>query len=373
MKTNKEEFLAQIKKTQYPIIILPDISNKETTCAALGLYNILKNHTKKIDIVSYKKQDPQISFLTGYDSIKDKIEHSRNFLLSFDTSQNPIKNIHWEEKQNRLNIFITPKTGSISPKDFSFAPGKYCYDLVIVLGAAELQYVGACYEKNADLFFDLPIINIDYHISNEQYGQVNILDVKASGNSEIVANVFLEEQTPMPQPAADCFYAGILEATESFQTPRTTPKTLNTAANLIDSGADHKKITRSLYKTQNIKTIKLWGQLMARLKYLSSINLAWISINPEEIPDARVTTQKLRSIFDKIRNSYSKAGTLMLLWQTKQHLTRGLIQNSNRELLKDLLKGIEWGNAIIFEFNSPLSVSEKKIIKILEQGYKIES
>ena len=385
MKTNKDEFLAQLVSSQYPVIILPDISNKEIACAALGIFNILKSMDKTVDVISYKRPDPQIAFLPGFPAIKDKVEHARNFVLSFNTEKNKIKNVHWEQEKDRLDIFITPQSGSISPKDFSFAPGQFQYDFVIVLGVPELQHVGACYEENADLFFELPIANIDYHISNEQYGQLNLVNVKSAGVSEILANLFLESsnnQIKINQKAADCFYAGVMEATESFQNTRTTPNTLTTAAKLIDAGANHKNITKHLYKSQNIQTIKLWGQLMSKLQYHKALNLAWIKVDEETLDNHQdknhpgrqvIPTQRLRNIFDKIRNSYSKADTLMLLWETKHKITRGLIQNSNRELLKELLKGIEWGNAVIFEFNEPLEEAEPKIIKILEEGYKNEN
>ena len=370
MKTTKEEFLAQISKAKHPVIILPDISDRETACAGLGIYNTLKEKKKEVSIISYKRQDPQISFLDGFEEINNKIEHARNFVLSFDTSQNEIQNVYYERTESKLNIYITPQTGAISPRDFSFAPGQFKYDFVVVLGAAELLNVGACWENNADLFFDLPIANIDNHISNEQYGQINIVDVKSSGISEIVSEVFLASNWEIPKQAADCFYAGILEATESFQSPRTTPKTLIMAASLIDKGADHKKVVRNLYKTQDIDTIKLWGRLMANMRYDASINLAWTIIDPEHFKDTKLSTSKIRSIFNKIRSSFSKASTLMVLWETSKGFARGLIQNSNRELLKELLHGIEWGNAVIFETNESLEVSESKIVKILQEGYK---
>ncbi len=367
-KTNKEELLNQLSKTKQPVIILPDIADNEITCAGLGLYNILKNQKKNVSLVSYKKPGPKLAFLENINEIKEKINGTRSFVLSFDTSKNEIRNVQYEKVKNKLNIYVTPAKGTIDPKDFYIAPGQFKYDLVIILGATELQNVGICYEKNADLFFDLPVINIDYHISNEQYGQINIVDVKSSGVSELIADIFSESEMDLPQAAANCFYTGILEATESFQSPRTTPKTLMAAADLIDSGADYKEIVRNLYKTQDLDSIKLWGRLMARMQSDSSLNLAWATAQAADFKNTKMTTVKLRSIFDKIRSSYNKTGTLMLLWENKKGSTKGLIQNANQEFLRDLFKGIQWGNAVIFEINKSLPEAEQKALTILREA-----
>ncbi|MEA3273415.1 MAG: DHH family phosphoesterase [Patescibacteria group bacterium] len=372
MKTNKEELLNQLGKAKYPVIILPDTADNEIACAGLGLYNTLKSQKKEVSLVSYKKLGPKLTFLEGFREINEEIKNARNFILSFDTSRNNIQDVQYEKTGDQLNIYITPETGSIDPKDFSFAPGQFKYDLVIILGVAELQSVGTCYEKNADLFFDLPIINIDYHISNEQYGQVNVVDVKSSGVAELISKLFTEANLELPETAANCFYTGILEATESFQSPQTTPRTLTTAASLIDNGADHKEIVRKLYKTQDIDSIKLWGRLMSRIKSDATLNLAWTTARAEDFQNTKITTTKIRSIFDKIRSSYNKAGILMLLWETKAGLTKGLIQNSNQELFRELFKGIQWGNAVIFEINKSLPKAEKQVLKILEESIEKE-
>jgi len=343
-KNNKEELLDQIKRTKNPVIILPDIADNEITCAGLGLYSILKEKNKKVSLVSYKKPGPKLA------------------------SKNEIKNVQYERVRNKLNIYVTPQKGTIDPKDFYLASGQFKYDLVIILGAVELQDVGICYEKNADLFFDLPVVNIDYHIANEQYGQINVVEVKSSGVSEIIAEIFNNIGVSLPQAATDCFYTGILEATESFQSPRTTPKTLMTAANLIDKGANYKEIVRKLYKTQNLDSIKLWGRLMAKIKEDTSLNLAWITAQKEDFANTKMTTIQLRSIFDKIRNNYNKTGTLMLLWENRNGFTKGLIQNSNQEFFRDLFKGVQWGNAVIFEINEILSRAEEKILKTLKEN-----
>jgi nanoRNase/pAp phosphatase (c-di-AMP/oligoRNAs hydrolase) len=367
-KNNKEELLDQIKRTKNPVIILPDIADNEITCAGLGLYSILKEKNKKVSLVSYKKPGPKLAFLENINEIKEKIDSTRSFVLSFDTSKNEIKNVQYERVRNKLNIYVTPQKGTIDPKDFYLASGQFKYDLVIILGAVELQDVGICYEKNADLFFDLPVVNIDYHIANEQYGQINVVEVKSSGVSEIIAEIFNNIGVSLPQAATDCFYTGILEATESFQSPRTTPKTLMTAANLIDKGANYKEIVRKLYKTQNLDSIKLWGRLMAKIKEDTSLNLAWITAQKEDFANTKMTTIQLRSIFDKIRNNYNKTGTLMLLWENRNGFTKGLIQNSNQEFFRDLFKGVQWGNAVIFEINEILSRAEEKILKTLKEN-----
>ena len=376
MKTNIEQFIGQLHKASHSLVVIPDHCDNEIACAGLGIFHYAKAHGKEASIVACKKLDPRLAFLPDFDQIQKSIEHARNFVLSFDVSQNEIKDVRYERAGSNLNIYITPKYETISPRDFSFAPGQFMYDLVVVLGTTELQNIGTCYEKNADLFFEVPIVNIDFHMANEQFGQLNIVEVKTSGVSELAADLLLANgvgnPTPLEQKCATCLYAGILEATESFQLPRTTPRTLTTAAKLIDSGADHKQIVRHLYKTEDLSTIRLWGRLMMRMRYQEDIKLAWTTAQLDDFDNGIVHIEKLRAIFDKIRSSYRKADMLLLLWEAGNNLTQGCIQNANKDLLKQLLGGIDWGNAVIFELHEPLNTAQEKVLKILNEGYRVE-
>ena len=64
---------------------------------------------------------------------------------------------------------------------------------------------------------------------------------------------------------ATALLAGMIAATNSFQSPQVTPQTLELASQLIVRGADRQKVIESLYRTKDIDTLKNWGKVLSRL------------------------------------------------------------------------------------------------------------
>jgi hypothetical protein len=220
------------------------------------------------------------------------------------------------------------------------------------------------------LFFEVPVVNLDCNIENEQYGQINLVDPKCSGISELVTRFFFKNQITIPPVAAGCFYAGILEATESFQSPRTTPNSLTAAAKLIDSGADHQEIVRRLYKTQNLSIIRFWGRLMARLRRLNEANFSWTIAHRKDLEETNFKTEEIRAVFNKIKNNCSKEENLMLLWESPNAPTRGLFQGALADFFLKEFKGVDWEGVVLFETPDRLLEAEIKIIAEIKNQSK---
>jgi hypothetical protein len=266
-----------------------------------------------------------------------EISGARDFVLSFDTSRNKIIDLKTEEKEDRYNVYVTPEKGSVDPRDFSFILAKFKYDLLIVLGCSDLEKLGKIYESNSDLFFEVPIINIDHQSSNENFGQINLVDVTASSTSEIVS-LTLEQNYPeaIDEEVANCLLTGIISATNSFQENSTTPKTFLSAANLMDKGAKQQEIIRWLYKTQSFNTLKLWGRVMAKLKLEASAKLVWAELTIEDFVYSRTRPEDLQVILEKLKENYSEGRTFLCLFNNTPESTVALIKATSPELLKKL-------------------------------------
>lgn len=84
---------------------------------------------------------------------------------------------------------------------------------------------------------DAKCINIDHHISNERgCGNVNYVVPTASSTAELVYDVIDKEQ--IDEEIAKAIYIGMIHDTGIFQYSNTSPKTLHTAAELLNFGFD---------------------------------------------------------------------------------------------------------------------------------------
>ncbi|MFC1645197.1 bifunctional oligoribonuclease/PAP phosphatase NrnA [Patescibacteria group bacterium] len=328
-----------LKKSTNVLILLPPNLNGDLISASYALFFLLKEKNVKSTIIASntKKKTQKLNFLPQPENIKKELSQARDFILAFNTTKNRIANVRTEEKEDELRIYITPEKGSIHPQDFSFIPAKFKYDLVITLGAPDKESLGKVFENNPDIFYEVPIINIDNHSDNDEFGQVNVVNVLGSSICEIIVDLLVQNnEERLSKPIAQCLLAGIIDATESFQNKKTTPKSLQASAMLMGWGADQQEIIRHLYKTQPLHILKLWGRVMAKLNWNEELKLIWSSITVEDFVQSRSNPEDAPLILDKIQENYSSGKIFMLLYTEIPNVIKGTIKSSSQDTLRKI-------------------------------------
>lgn len=336
-----QQFQELLKKTASPLILIPAYPSRDALASAFALANFLKNAGKEITLAGehINTDKESLSFLTQPENILSSITGARDFVLSFNTSRNKILNVRTENASEEMRIYLTPENGAIDPRDFSFIPAQFKFDLVVVIGAPDKESLGKIYEENPDIFYEVPIVNIDNHSENESFGQVNLVDITASSNAEILSEV-LEKAAPnlSTESVSEALLTGIIAATDSFQKRNTTPKALKLASRLMDSGADQQKIIRALYKTEPFHLLKLWGRVMAQVKWDENLKLIWASVSIEDLVQTRARVEDLPQVLEKIKNNYSSAHLFMLIYSETKELARGLVRANSSEAINGFAK-----------------------------------
>lgn len=328
-----------LEKSQNTLILLPQSINSDLLCAAYAFSLFLSEKNKKSTIITNDIFDKskKLSFLPKPQSIKKELSKARDFILSFNTSKNKIADVKTERSEDELRIYITPEKGAIRPQDFSFIPAKFKYDLVVVLGSPDKESLGKTFEDNPDIFYEVPIINIDNHSNNEEFGQINIINVISSSICEILTGEIEKSYNKkISKPVAQCLLTGIIETTESFQNKKTTPKSLQVSAQLMGHGADQQEIIRHLYKTQPLHILKLWGRVMAKLRWNEDSKLVWSLVSVEDFVQSRSNPKDTSIILGKIQENYSSGKIFMLLYHETESKIKGIIKSTSLELTKKI-------------------------------------
>lgn len=332
-----EQFKSFLKKSQDVLILIPENPSGDAVGSAWALAHFLEKKNISATIAFSNHLNSKFSYLEKPKNIVTEISGARDFVLSFDTSRNKIANLRSERLEDKFNVYLTPEKGTIDPRDFSFILAKFKYDLAIVLGVSDLEKLGKIYEKNTDLFFEVPVINIDYRGDNENFGQINIVDVISSSLSEIMSELLEEIDSEMiDKKIADCLLTGIVSATDSFQKKNTTPKALLTSAKLMDRGADQQEIVRWLYKTHPLHVLKLWGRTMTNIKLAEETKLVWSELTLEDFVQSRSKPEDVSIILEKLQENYSDGEIFMIFWKTTAEAGTGQIKSSNQALLQKL-------------------------------------
>ncbi|WP_298837558.1 DHH family phosphoesterase [Clostridium sp.] len=134
-------------------------------------------------------------------------------------------------------------------------------ECVIVLDCGDFKRI------NANLLVKnrFALINIDHHISNDLYGDLNFINTKSSAVGEIVYQMLRLLDVKLDKEISSCLYTAVLTDTGCFRHSNTTAVTHDIASELINTGINFSDIHRKIYENNKTNKIKLCGEVISKL------------------------------------------------------------------------------------------------------------
>ncbi|MGL5315444.1 MAG: DHH family phosphoesterase [Peptostreptococcaceae bacterium] len=114
------------------------------------------------------------------------------------------------------------------------------------------------------------IISIDHHASNDNYGDLNYVDIDASSTCELVYNLLkrfseVEELNFIDEEVATCLYTGLVTDTGNFAYSNTHPSSFEMAKDLMLLGARRDEIIQNVFQSNPYSYYKLLGEALNTL------------------------------------------------------------------------------------------------------------
>lgn len=122
------------------------------------------------------------------------------------------------------------------------------------------------------------ILNIDHHISNVRFGDINLVSYEASATCELLYYLFKALDLPLNKEIATALYTGIVTDTGSFRYESTSVDTFLAAADLIKCGVDLGDIRENIFENKALASILAIQRSMDTLKISSDGKIAWMFI-----------------------------------------------------------------------------------------------
>ena len=160
------------------------------------------------------------------------------------------------------------------------------YDVLCLLDCSDRRRLGnfsADDPRRVD--GSVPIVNIDHHITNDRYGTVNVVVPDAASTAEIVAELLAAWRIEITTAIAQCLLAGIYGDTLGLRTPATTSRTMRTAADLVDAGANPAPIVDALFRLKPKSTVCLWERCLRNVQWTGP--LIWTELTLEILAACR--------------------------------------------------------------------------------------
>ncbi len=153
------------------------------------------------------------------------------------------------------------------PKDLDF-------DCMVVLDCTDLNRTGEVYKLNNNK----TVINIDHHISNSKFGDINWVDPLASSASEMVFRLYKEMRLGFDKDSALLLYAGMLTDTGSFRYPNTTGFTHKAVGELMCFGFNARQVYKEIYENIPFINVQLLIKALPRMRLAAAGKIAWIEL-----------------------------------------------------------------------------------------------
>jgi len=296
------------------ILILAFGNEGDSLSPALAMRSFLQKMEKDVTLFSLTPVASKFGFLPFVTSVDTKLDLSRSFVIDVNVKTSQLAELTYKKDDEKLSIFLKPKEGQFTPQDVSFRSSNFKYELVILIGISSLEQLGEFYSGHADLFFDTPMVNIDFKAQNENYGQFNLVNLSATSSSEIVFDFITKfEASLIDETIATQLLTGIISETNSFQHIRTNPQTFIKASQLVGFGAKQQEIISHLYKTKSMGFLKLWGRVLARLKQEVDANLVYSIVNAADVAKSEAMDEDVDLIIREMAGQLGFAKNFLFL------------------------------------------------------------
>ena len=156
-------------------------------------------------------------------------------------------------------------------------------DVAIVVDCGSKERLG---EAKKYLKIAKTSINIDHHLKNTKFADVNWVRADASSAGEMVYQLFKELKEEPDKDDALCIYTAILTDTGSFRYASTTPRTHEIAAALLRKGIRPEYVSESLYNSHTYDDIALLREVLSGMTISPDGRIAWLRLS-------RKTLQKI--------------------------------------------------------------------------------
>lgn len=200
----------------------------------------------------------------------------------------------WNDDEVPSKFRFLPHTDWITkpptePKDF---------DVVISIDVSTWQRVGTAAQRirNKKHF-----INIDHHVSNEKFGDINWIVPEAPASGQIAFDLIKRGGFKLTREIATCLFAAISTDTGSFSYGSTTAESLRVAAELVDTGINVGEICRHVYESYPYARLMLLQKALAQLQLADQKRIAYTWVTVEMFEESGAQREDTEGLIDYAR------------------------------------------------------------------------
>ncbi len=148
------------------------------------------------------------------------------------------------------------------------------FDVALVLDCSDASRAGKVKDSLSKIDC---VINIDHHISNTYFGDINWVEPTSSSAAQMIYSL-CEKFKIMDKNIALCLYTGIFTDTGNFTYANTDSQTHKVVASLMKYDLQPHKLYDSIHSLCKPVDLNCIGKIISSLKYDSCRKISWAAI-----------------------------------------------------------------------------------------------
>ena len=183
---------------------------------------------------------------------------------------------------------VYPVTAEPVPSRYTFLPGIGAvrpvragrvipYDVAIVVDCGDFGRIGPVKEALRE---GGVLVNIDHHVTNTKFADVNWVVPSASSTSEMIFDLLRHLGVALTRDVATLLYVGIMTDTGSFRYGNTTGRTHEVVAQLMSFPIPVQKLYTRIYETIPLDDIRNFTRLVSRFDFFYDGQVVYLELTP---------------------------------------------------------------------------------------------
>ena len=310
------------KNILVPLHLRPD---GDSIGSALGCYHFLRGLGKKVVLVSADPIPENFEFLTGV---------------------------------KRVRI------GDPAKIDLSH------FDLLLFLDHADEGRLS--HSETFSLPSRMVVINIDHHVTNSNFGDLNYIDPVSPSTAEILFDLLRRWKARITPTIADCLLTGIYTDTGGFLYSSTISTTFTKTSQLLRLGADREKVVENSFRSWPPKTLAIWSLILANSRRRGKMLYSYLPL--KEIQSLKIKLEELSPSRSFATNNLLLAmkgiKVAAMFTEEKPRLIRVSLRSKAGFNIANIAKEMGGGghrNAAAFDHRGSLKETISKTVKLLQR------
>ena len=176
------------------------------------------------------------------------------------------------------------------------------YDLIIAVDCARLDRFGFDIEADKNNQ-NIPIINIDHHVSNTNFGKINIIKEELCATALLIYEFLDTLDIKITKEIATCIYTGIYDDSLGFSIDRVNASTFEVVSKLCQCGIEPYKIAQDIKSRESFAKYRLVPKVLDSLELYDEGKIAvitckkeWLNITGANYEDAKDVVEQVLNI-----------------------------------------------------------------------------